>query len=122
LKEVILNIVTLERAKQQLNIDLDDTYDDDKINNLIAVAIGLVVSDLNRDVYEKAAEVPENADSPLVIESLNPHKKSNFQIAVLLQLGTLWQCAESEQEKQTNTSKAYLTAIKPLKKNRVALG
>lgn len=104
-------LITLQRAKQQLVID--DDLDNDKISALIPQAIGLVVADIGRDIYQTAGEVPENAAAPIVLDDLNIYHRANLETAVLLQLSSLWQTTEAHSEKSASATPAYQTAIKP---------
>lgn len=111
-------LVSLERAKQQLLIE--DDYDDAQIEQLIPAAVGLVVADLGRDIYQKAAEVPENADAAIVLAELPEYKVVCLQTAVLLRLSSLWVNRESEQSSSQIENPAYASALRPFK--RVLLG
>lgn len=104
-------LITLQRAKQQLVID--DDLDNDKISALIPQAIGLVIADIGRDIYQTAAEVPENAEAPIILESLSAYQRANLETAALLQLSSLWHTTEAHSEKSASTTPAYKTAIKP---------
>jgi hypothetical protein len=104
-------LITLERAKQQLVID--DDLDNDKISALITQAIGLVIADIGRDIYQTASEVPDNAEAPIILDTLKEYHLRNLETAVLLQLGSLWQTTEADSHKVSNATLAYKTAIKP---------
>ncbi|GEK08936.1 head-tail connector protein [Pseudoalteromonas peptidolytica] len=104
-------IITLVRAKQQLNVE--DDFDNPKIEALIPQAIGLVVADIGRDIYQTGAEVPENAECPIILDEISPFKRANLETATLLQLGSLWSTAEAETSRPMTETKAYQSAIKP---------
>ncbi len=111
-------IVTLERAKQQLGIY--DNDEDDAIDALILSAVALVCADLGRDVYQTAAEVPENAEAPIVLEALSPLRKASLDTAVLLMITHLHTHRERDIEAKLTTNSAYTTALKPFA--RVLIG
>ncbi|MBD1583495.1 head-tail connector protein [Pseudoalteromonas sp. S16_S37] len=110
-------LITLEMAKQQLCIG--DDLDNDKVSMLIPQAIGLVVADVGRDIYQSNADVPESAEAPIILDGLSPYQLSNLQTAVLLQLGSLWVNTEADTTKNASETPAYKTAIKPFRRTLV---
>lgn len=103
-------LITLNRAKQQLVIE--DNEDDSKIEALIPQAIGLVVSDIGRDIYQSAIDVPENAEYPIVLDELNQYHKACLETAVLLQISSLWLSTEATSEKTASETPAYRSATR----------
>ena len=69
-------LTTLNQAKDQLGIDIDDDYHDERLQSLIIRAVGLVCSDIGRDIYQTAEEVPESTEAPIVLNQLSEIKKS----------------------------------------------
>lgn len=113
-------LTTLDQAKDQLGIDRHDDYHNERIQSLITRAVGQVVGDIGRDIYQTAEEVPEDAESPVVLSEQSPHKLAQLETACLLQISSLDSNREVETEKSLTKNPAYTTAIKPFR--RVLIG
>lgn len=113
-------LATLNQAKDQLGIDIDDNYHNEKLERLIIRAVGLVCSDIGRDIYQTAAEVPEGAEAPIVLDGLSDIKKAQLETACLLQISSLDSNREVDTEKSLTTNPAYTSAIKGFR--RVLIG
>lgn len=113
-------LTTLNQAKDQLGIDIDDDYHNESLERLIIRAVGLVCSDIGRDIYQTAEEVPESAEAPIVLNELSAIKKSQLETACLLQISSLDSNREVDTEKSLNKNPAYTSAIKGFR--RVIIG
>ncbi|MCC5855123.1 MAG: phage gp6-like head-tail connector protein [Idiomarina sp.] len=65
-------LVSLESAKRQLRLELDDEADDDYINEKIDVAVDIVQDDIQRVIYEdqEALEAAEDETGVVITPRL----------------------------------------------------
>jgi len=102
-------IVSLEAAKEQLNVTESD--DDLLIATFTSAAIGMVEHAIQRDLYETKAEVPVDAVNAIVFEDLKKSKQAALQAAIMLTLSTLYTYRESELDVDLSENPAFKACL-----------
>lgn len=102
-------IVTLQDAKLQLNITDDD--EDILIEPMIDAAIGMVEHALQRDIYEKTADIPVDSTTAIDFQQLKNSKKAVIEMAIKLALSTLYTYRESDIEINLSENPAFKACL-----------